>query len=90
MHGESSLIAVILDNYTVDLLDIEAKRIVRRMAGHTGQITDAAFSPDARWIITSSIDLTIRVWDIPTGYIIDMFKVIMFVFLSVDTGIRLM
>lgn len=75
LHTESSLIGIVLENYVLSLLDVEARKIVRRFMGHTGQITDAAFSPDARWIVTSSIDSTIRVWDIPTACTVDLFKV---------------
>lgn len=75
-HEESSLIGIILENFVISLVDIEAQRVVRKLSGHTGQITDACFSPDARWIITASMDSTVRTWDIPTASLIDIFKVI--------------
>lgn len=77
VHEESSLIGIILENFVIFLVDIEARRVVRRLSGHSGQITDATFSPDARWIISASMDTTIRTWDIPTGSLIDIYKVIM-------------
>lgn len=33
-----------------------------------------AFSPDSRWIITTSQDSIIRTFDIPTGQLIDAFR----------------
>ncbi|XP_014271502.1 WD repeat-containing protein 36 [Halyomorpha halys] len=74
-HEESSLIGIILENFMICLVDIEARRVVRKLSGHTGQITDACFSPDARWIVTASMDSTIRTWDVPTASLIDIFKV---------------
>jgi len=32
------------------------------------------FSPDSRWILTTSLDSIIRTFDIPTGRLIDAFK----------------
>lgn len=74
-HEESSLIGVILDDFCVVLVDVETKKVVRKFSGHIAQVTDVTFSPDARWIITTSIDRTIRTWDIPTSSLIDIFKV---------------
>ncbi|KAK9504785.1 hypothetical protein O3M35_008971 [Rhynocoris fuscipes] len=74
-HEESSLIVVILDDFSFVLVDIETKKVVRTFVGHTAQITDVTFSPDARWVITASVDTTIRTWDIPTCSLIDVFKV---------------
>jgi len=38
---------------------------------HTGPISDFGFSPDARTLYTSSLDGTIRVWDVPTNSCVD-------------------
>ncbi|KAJ2994757.1 hypothetical protein HDV02_001333 [Globomyces sp. JEL0801] len=75
LHQESRLLAVITDDLTIQVIDIDTKRIVREFQGHHNRITSLAFSPDGRWIITSSMDLTIRTWDLPTGFLIDCFKV---------------
>jgi len=32
------------------------------LTGHTGEVTDAAFSPDGSRVVTASIDRTARVW----------------------------
>lgn len=74
-HNESSLIAVALEDFSIILLDIDTRRIVRRFEGHKGQLTDACFSPDSRWLITASMDCTIRTWDIPSSNLIDIFQV---------------
>ena len=42
--------------------DIEAVRSVRQFKGHTDRITDLRMSADARWLLSSSLDGTRRVW----------------------------
>lgn len=74
-HGESSVLCVALENFSVCLLDCDTRVVVRKFVGHTAQITDACFSPDSRWLITASMDCTIKVWDIPSSYLIDHFRV---------------
>jgi WD40 repeat protein len=47
--------------------DLEVKYTKKVMRGHRGAVTDAAFSPDNRWIITGSDDGTAIIWDVNTG-----------------------
>ncbi|KAG8927888.1 hypothetical protein FRC01_006761 [Tulasnella sp. 417] len=74
LQGESGLLAVICDDLFVRLVDVETQRVVREMTGFKGRILDLAFSPDSRWLITTSLDSIIRTFDIPTGRLIDGFK----------------
>jgi WD40 repeat protein len=37
------------------------------IAGHDGPIRFAAFSPDSQWLVTTSADRTVRIWDTATG-----------------------
>lgn len=74
-HRESAILGVALENFSVVVLDLDTRVIVRRFEGHSAQITDACFSPDSRWLITASMDCTIKVWDIPSSYLIDQFRV---------------
>ncbi|KAJ2002216.1 rRNA-processing protein utp21, partial [Coemansia thaxteri] len=75
IHRESGLLACICDDACVRVVDSESQRIVRKFAGHRNRITDFAFSNDGRWIVTSSLDSTIRTWDLPTGHMVDWFRV---------------
>lgn len=43
--------------------------VVRRFRGHTDRITDLQASQDCRWLISASMDGTVRVWDIPDSRI---------------------
>ena len=45
----------------------QAMRVVRRFRGHTDRITDLQLSDDCRWLLSSSMDNTLRVWDVPGG-----------------------
>ncbi|KAH7889440.1 Utp21 specific WD40 associated putative domain-containing protein [Phlebopus sp. FC_14] len=75
LHRSSGLLAVTCDDITVRIIDIETRRIVRELTcGSKGRILDVAFSPDSRWIVTTSMDSIIRTFDIPTGRMIDAFR----------------
>ena len=75
-HRESSMLCVALEDFTIYIVDYDTKNVVRKFTGHTGAITDACFSPDSRWLITSSMDSTIKTWDIPSSYLVDHFKLV--------------
>ncbi|XP_012271441.1 WD repeat-containing protein 36 [Orussus abietinus] len=74
-HKESSLVAIALQDFSIVLVDLENRRVVRHFRGHSGRLTDATFNPDARWLVTASMDCTIRTWDIPSAHLIDVFQV---------------
>lgn len=73
-HPESGMLAIALDDFGVCVLDCETKSLIRKFNGHTTRITDVTFSPDSRWLITASMDCSIKVWDIPSSYMIDHFR----------------
>ncbi|KAL6074501.1 putative u3 small nucleolar rna-associated protein 21 [Balamuthia mandrillaris] len=75
LHKESSLLATASDDLVIRIFDVDTRRLVRRFEGHSNQITDIAFSPDARWLVTSSLDCTVCVWDLPSGMKVDWFRV---------------
>ncbi|KAJ1667854.1 rRNA-processing protein utp21 [Coemansia sp. RSA 1813] len=75
LHREGGLLACVCDDACVRVVDAESHRVVRKFSGHRNRITDLAFSNDGRWIVTSSLDSTIRTWDLPTGHMVDWFRV---------------
>lgn len=75
LHRESGLLAAVLDDFSIQLIDIETRKIVRFFLGHSSRITDVTFSPDSRWLISCAMDCTIRTWDAPTGHLVDCFLV---------------
>lgn len=73
-HRPSDLLALSCSDSSIRIIDVETKKLVRELFGCQGQITDFTFSNDGRWVIAASSDSVIRVWDIPTGHLIDAMK----------------
>ena len=71
LQRDSNLVAVTCDDFVVRVVDVAARRLVRRLAGHANRVLDVAFSPDGRWLVSASLDRSLRVWDLPTGRCID-------------------
>ncbi|KAH8331082.1 hypothetical protein KR067_011308 [Drosophila pandora] len=74
-HRESSMLAIGLETFKVFVVDMHTRVIVRKFSGHTAKLNDMTFSPDSRWLITAAMDSTIKVWDIPSAYMVDQFRV---------------
>ena len=70
----SSLLALSCDDLCIRVLDVPSRRIVRELWGCIGPINSLAFSHDGRWIIASSMDSVIRVFDLATSHLIDAFR----------------
>ncbi|RDK46653.1 Utp21-domain-containing protein [Aspergillus phoenicis ATCC 13157] len=71
----NELVAFSCDDLSIRVVDVETKKVIREFWGCVGQINDLTFSADGRWIIAASMDSTVRVWDLPTGHLIDVFRV---------------
>ncbi|KAL8567228.1 hypothetical protein ACOMHN_046638 [Nucella lapillus] len=71
----SNMLACLLADFTVAVLDLDTLRVVRVFKGHTNAITDMSFSGDGRWLISSSMDCTVRTWSLVHGRLIDCFGV---------------
>lgn len=73
-HASNDLIALSCDDLSIRIVDIETKKTIRELWGCQGGINDVCFSNDGRWIIAASGDRVIRVWDLPTGHLIDAIR----------------
>lgn len=83
---DSDLAAIAMRDFGVAVFDCSSLSVVRYFGGsryaspnemrlsHTGPISDMGFGPDGRKLFTSSLDGTIRVWDVPTGLCVDWSK----------------
>lgn len=71
----SELVAFSCDDLSIRVVDIETRKVVREFWGCVGQVNDFTFSNDGRWVLGASMDSIIRVWDLPTGHLIDVFHV---------------
>ncbi len=67
LNRESALLAVSCEDFSLRILDFDSRRTVRVFTGHFNRITDLAWSPDARWIVSSAMDTTIRTWGMCRG-----------------------
>lgn len=61
------------------LWDIESQSVIQIFEGHGGWVTNAEFSPDDRYIVTSSldnasIDFSVRMWDVETAEVVHIFE----------------
>ncbi|MCL4119134.1 UNVERIFIED_CONTAM: hypothetical protein GTU68_064212 [Idotea baltica] len=75
LHRDSGLLAVQLEDWSIQIADIDTKSIIRKLCGHSNQITDVAFSANSKWLVSASLDRSIRTWDLPSSTCIDMFCV---------------
>ncbi|KAG0650548.1 U3 small nucleolar RNA-associated 21 [Hyphodiscus hymeniophilus] len=73
-HAANDLIALTCDDLSIRIVDIETKKTIRELWGCQGGINDICFSNDGRWIIAASKDCVVRVWDLPTGHLIDAIR----------------
>ncbi|KAJ5594561.1 uncharacterized protein N7459_000769 [Penicillium hispanicum] len=71
----SELAAFSCDDLSIRVIDLETRKLVREFWGCVGQVNDFIFSNDGRWVIAASMDSALRVWDLPTGHLIDIFRV---------------
>jgi hypothetical protein len=50
---------------SLHLWSLETQTLVRSFQGHKGSVVSVDFAPDSRTIMSASLDLTIRIWDVP-------------------------
>jgi len=74
LHRMTSLIGIVLDDFTIVVVDVASGNIFRRFTDVSSQVLTACFSPDNRWITASSSDCLIRSWDLPTSKMVDVFR----------------
>ena len=74
-HRPNDLIALSCDDLSIRVVDTETKKLVRELWGCLGQISDFCFSNDGRWIIAASGDSILRVWDLPTGHLVNAVRI---------------
>ncbi len=65
-HPASDLLAVATESNAVHLWDIRNRNRVGDLA-HDGAVNSVAFSPDGRYLVSASDDMSVRVWEIPSS-----------------------
>jgi len=66
IHPDSRMLAFGGSDGVVRLLDLDANT-VRELRGARDECPAVAFSADGRWVVASSEDGTVRMWDVATG-----------------------
>ena len=76
LHRGSGLLACACADAIVRVFDTSAEqpRRVRSFGPHGDAITDLAFSEDARWLLSASMDGVLRVWDLPAGRLLQALR----------------
>uniref|UniRef100_A0A5S6Q0T3 Protein-tyrosine-phosphatase n=1 Tax=Trichuris muris TaxID=70415 RepID=A0A5S6Q0T3_TRIMR len=73
INHDNDLLAAALDNLSIVVYDIFYRRIIRRFDNsHGAGITDLTFNPSGHWLISSSQDCTVKVWDLPKSSLVDV------------------
>ncbi|WP_017653807.1 WD40 repeat domain-containing serine/threonine-protein kinase [Fortiea contorta] len=55
------------DDQTVKIWNLQQKRAIRTLKGHSGKVYAVAISPDGKNVVSGSIDKTIKIWNLNTG-----------------------
>nr|XP_027200405.1 guanine nucleotide-binding protein subunit beta-like protein [Dermatophagoides pteronyssinus] len=51
------------DDKTVNIWSLEKQQFYKRLVGHTKNVTGVAVSPNTKFIVTCSLDKTVRLWN---------------------------
>ncbi|KAI3786339.1 hypothetical protein L1987_39946 [Smallanthus sonchifolius] len=67
-HMSSDILAYGATDGTITVCTVsEPPSIMKKLSGHSKDVTDFDFSLNNQYIASSSLDKTVRVWDIPNG-----------------------
>jgi WD40 repeat protein len=67
VSGDGKIAAVGLVNGAIQLLDLEEKKVIRTLEGHTGRVAGLQFSADGSTLYSGSEDKTLRAWNVANG-----------------------
>ncbi|KAK9049733.1 hypothetical protein SSX86_031298 [Deinandra increscens subsp. villosa] len=74
-HRSNGLLATVTDDLVIRMFDVVALKLVRKFDGHADRVTDICFSEDGKWLMSSSMDGTLRIWDVILARQIDAIHV---------------
>jgi WD40 repeat protein len=57
----------VAENANIKLYDLGTGKIIQILTGHFDDVRSLAFSPDAKFLLSGSIDTQLKVWNLQTG-----------------------
>jgi WD40 repeat protein len=66
---DGRLIALV-SRETVKIYEAFTGRLLRALIEHTSYVSDIAFSPDGRLLVSASDDLTVKIWEVASGHLL--------------------
>lgn len=73
--NKQMIASICLSDNDIYLWNRTSGRLIMRLTGHAARITSISFSPNGRYLVSSSEDSSVRVWDVITGIVINCFRV---------------
>jgi len=72
LTNKGSLFSLITSNLSLLVYDLNTMKLIRKFDNiHDNAVTGSCFSHDSKWIITTSMDKSLKVWDLLTSTLID-------------------
>ena len=65
VNSDGTLLAAALDDHSIGIWDLASKKKIMQLFGPNNSITALKFTSDGTFLLSSSLDGTIRVWGIP-------------------------
>jgi len=67
LSADGALAAIATERGVVQLWDVASGQPLHVLLGHTAEVAELVFSPDAALLASCSADCSLRVWDTRTG-----------------------
>src|SRR5262249_18174702 len=67
LSPNGKLLAGAGDGPLIQVWDLEAKKTLKPLQGHTDWIPTLAFSPDSKYLVPGSYDATAQLWEVAKG-----------------------
>ncbi|KAJ5073618.1 wd repeat-containing protein [Anaeramoeba ignava] len=74
-HYGNGLFAISSNDFVIRVYDLDTFKLARRFSEHSHFITDFTFSHDCHWLISTTADTIVRIFDLPSSKLIDWFYV---------------